>query len=60
MIRCAHKQQIVGVNNANTYKGRPGIPAIIRETIRPVFISLSYEKLLSKCLYGSNSNENSF
>ena len=46
------------LNNTNTYKEKPGIPAIIRETIRPVFISLSDEKLLSKCLHGKTQNNN--
>ena len=46
------------LNNTNTYKEKPGIPTIIRETIRPVFISLSDEKLLSKCLHGKTQNNN--
>ena len=46
------------LNNTNTYKEKPGIPAIIRETIRPVFISLNDEKLLSKCLHGKTQNNN--
>ena len=46
------------LNNTNTYKEKTGIPAIIRETIRPVFISLSDEKLLSKCLHGKTQNNN--
>ena len=46
------------LSNTDTYKEKPGIPAIIRETIRPVFISLNDEKLLSKCLHGKTQNNN--
>ena len=52
------KYQADKLNNTNTYKEKPGIPAIIRETIRPVFISLRDEKLLSKCLHGKIQNNN--
>ena len=52
------KYQADKLNNTNTYKEKPGIPAIIREIIRPVFISLSDDKLLSKCLQGKTQNNN--
>ena len=52
------KYQADKLNNTNTYKEKAGIPAIIRETIRPVFISMSNEKLLSKCLHGKIQNDN--
>ena len=48
------------LNNTNTYKENPGIPAIIRETIRPVFISLSDDKLLRRCLHGKTQNNNEY
>ena len=51
------KYQADKLNNTNTYKENLGIPAIIRET-RPVFISLSNEKLLSKYLHGKTQNNN--
>ena len=52
------KYQADKFSNTNTYKEKPGIPAIIRKTIRPVFISLSDEGLLSKCLHGKTLNNN--
>ena len=52
------KYQADKLNNTSTYKEKPDIPAIIRETIRPVFISLSDEELLSKCLHGKTQNNN--
>ena len=52
------KYQADKLNKTNTNKGKPGIPAIIREIIRPVFISLSDEKLSSKCLRGKTQNNN--
>ena len=50
------KYQADKLNNTDTYKEKPGIPAVIRETIRPVFISLSDDKLLNKCLQGKTQN----
>ena len=52
------KYQADKLNNTSTYKEKPDIPAIIREAIRPVFISLSDEELLSKCLHGKTQNNN--
>ena len=52
------KYQSEKLYNTNTYEAKPGIPAIIRETIRSVFISLRDEKLLGKCLHGKTQNNN--
>ena len=52
------KYQADKLNNTNTYEEKPGTPAIIRETVKPVLISLSDEKLLSKCLHGKTQNNN--
>ena len=52
------KYQADKSNNTNNYKEKPGITAIIRETIKPVFTSLSDEKLLSQCLHGKTQNNN--
>ena len=43
---------------AKTCKLKPGLPATIREFIRPLFLELSDENLLSKCLYGEIQNSN--
>ena len=50
------KYQSEKLYNTNTNEAKPGIPAIIRETIRSVFISLRDEKLLGKCLHGKTQN----
>ena len=42
----------------NDSREKPSTPAIIRETIRLVFISLSDEKFLNKCLHGETQNNN--
>ena len=42
----------------NDSREKPSTPAIIRETIRLVFISLSDEKFLNKCLHGKTQNNN--
>ena len=41
-----------------TYKPKPGLPAAIREFIIPLFLELSDENLLSRCLYGKTQNSN--
>ena len=52
------KYQADKINNTNTYKHSPGIPIIIRDTIKPIFVSLSDDTLLSKCLHGKTQNNN--
>ena len=46
------KFQADKVNNTNLYKYKPGLPAIIRDTIKPVFMDLSNDHLSKKCLHG--------
>ena len=38
------------------YKSKPGLPAAIREFIRPLFLELTDENLFSKCLHGKTRN----
>ena len=45
-------------DDKETYKPKPGLPAAIREFIRPLFVELSDENLLSKCLHGKTRNSN--
>ena len=52
------KFQADKVNNTNLYKCKPGLPAIITDTIKPVFIDLSNDNLLKKCLHGQTQNNN--
>ena len=39
-------------------KTRPGLPAAVREFIKHLFMELSDEKLLVKCLHGKTQNSN--
>ena len=39
-------------------KRKPGLPSVIRDTIIPVFVSLSDDNLLQKCLDGKTQNNN--
>ena len=41
-------------NGTSLHKEKPGIPSIICEQIRPIFLDLSDKNLLSKCLHGKN------
>ena len=52
------KFQTVKVNNTNLYKYKPGLPAIIRDTIKPVFMDLSNDNFLKKCFHGQTKNNN--
>ena len=52
------KYQADKINGTNNYKKKSGLPKIIYDFIRPVFISLSNEELLKKCLHGKTQNNN--
>ena len=52
------KYQADKINGTNNYKKKPGLPKIIYDFIRPVFISLSDEELLKKFLHGKTQNNN--
>ena len=52
------KYQADKLNGTNTYKKKLGLPSVIRDTIRPVFVSLSDDNLLQKCLHGKTQNNN--
>ena len=39
-------------------KKKPGLPSVIRDKIRPIFLDLSDENHLSKCLHGKTQNNN--
>ena len=40
------------------YKEKPGLPSVIRDKIRPMFLDPSDENLLSKCLHWKTQNNN--
>ena len=52
------KYQVDKLNGTNTYEEKPGLPSVIRDTIRPVCVSLSDDNLLQKCLHGKTQNNN--
>ena len=52
------KYQADKLNGTNTYKEKPGLPSVIKDTIRPVFVSLIDDNLLQKYLYGKTQNNN--
>ena len=52
------KYQADKIKNANPYKQKPGKPAIIRDKIKPVFLDLTDDRPLSKCLHGKTQNNN--
>ena len=52
------KFQADKINNTSTYTEKPGIPSIIHEAIKPVFLDLSDDSLLKKCLHGKTQNNN--
>ena len=45
-------------NGTSQYKEKPGLPSVIRDKIRPIFLDLSDENHLSKCLHGKTQNNN--
>ena len=45
-------------NGTSLYKEKPGLPSVISDNIRPIFLDLSDENLLSKCLHGKTQNNN--
>ena len=45
-------------NGTSLYKEKPGLPSVIRDKIRPIFLDLSDENHLSKCLHGKTQNNN--
>ena len=55
---CWCKYQADKINNANICKSKPGIPTLIKDKIKLVFVDLSDDRLLSKCLYGKTQNNN--
>ena len=52
------KYQANKQNNTTTYKDKQGLPAAVKEIIRPIFMDLSNDELLKKCLHGKTQNNN--
>ena len=47
------KYQADKISKTNVYKEKPGLPTVIRDIIKPIFIDLSDENLLERCLQNS-------
>ena len=50
------KYQADKQNNTTTYKDKPELPAAVGELTKPMFMDLSNEKLLKKCLHCMTQN----
>ena len=46
------------INNTNKFVEKPGMPIAIFEVIKPIFLDLSKDPLLVKCLHGKTQNAN--
>ncbi|XP_065641660.1 uncharacterized protein LOC136073639 [Hydra vulgaris] len=46
------------LNNTQNYKPGPGLPMSVIKFVKPTFIALQDENLLSKCLHGKTQNQN--
>ena len=46
------------VTGKNTYKGTLNLPTVIKKLLKPIFVDLSSDNLLSKCLHGQTQNAN--
>ena len=53
-----YKYQVDKIHGTNIYKEKPGLPSVIRDTIRPVFVFLSDDNLFQKFLHGKVQNNN--
>ena len=52
------KYQADKYNNTSLYKQKPGIHRKVFQKIKPVFMELSKDDLLKKCLHGKTQNSN--
>ena len=41
-------------NGTGTHKHDPGIPPAVVVKLKPIFVELSHEKLLKRCIHGLN------
>ena len=53
---CKYQQD--KVTGKNTYKAKVGIAVAIHDKIKPIFLDLSSDELLSKCIHGRTQNVN--
>ena len=59
---CSHssvswcKFQADKIDNTSLYKNNPGLPSVVRDAIKPIFMGLSDDNLLKKYLHGQTQN----
>ena len=53
---CRYKQD--QANHTSNYVPGPGLPDDIIKIVKPIFVRLSSDELLSKCLHGKTQNQN--
>ena len=53
---CKYQSDIV--NGTTIYKNKPGVHVKLRKLLKPVFMNLSSDELLAKCLHGKTQNNN--
>ena len=52
------KFQADKINNTGLCRYKQGLPSVVRDAIKPVFMDLSDDNLLTKCLHGQTQNNN--
>ena len=52
------KYQADKINGTTTFIQKPGLPIAVRDKIQPIFVALSDDSLLSRCLHGKTQNNN--
>ena len=52
------KFQADKTNNTGLYKNKAGLPSVVRDSIKTVFMNLSDDNLFKKCLHGQTQNNN--
>ena len=52
------KFQADKINDTGLYKNKPGLPSVVRDAIKPVFMDLYDNNLFKKCLHGQTQNNN--
>ena len=53
---CKYNSDIA--NNTKTYKPGPGLPLDIVMKLKPIYMELSSDDMLVKCLHGKTQNQN--
>ena len=52
------KFQADKINNTGLYKNKPRLPSVVGDAIKPVFMDLSDDNRINKCLHGQTLSNN--